>query len=370
MAKYNWNIDTLMEKLDLIQKLIPFENDPDKLKLLQRDYSIIEEHIEDYFEDDYTEQMKLLEYFIYIKDNFQTIEYLWPEFLKFASTVKKPIITPELKRNSLNNDDLLSITHDFYKSLNRFYFSNFMKNFGKRHNHIVYKRYNYENLSGETLALPSLKENYIEIYRDYTNEDILTTIHEYSHAISSNINPNHLSEEKSIFTEIDSLFMEIIASDYISNLFHDNTNVICKSNVLNDHYSNARDYRLMINLIKAERKLPNGFTSNKELKTIAKNKYQILPEVIDDVIGNPNLHNIIYLTSYMFAIELYKVYKEDKEKALHYLKKIIELDNMSELEYYNNIIKLGLIPNLSTKEYYEIVLNDALKLTRRKDVRK
>lgn len=53
----------------------------------------------------------------------------------------------------------------------------------------------------------------------------------------------------------------------------------------------------------------------------------------------------------MLAIELYKIYKEDKDKALYILKHIIMLDNTSNEQYYCNIQRLGLVPNLSIDEF-------------------
>lgn len=367
MAKYNWNIDTLIEKKNLIEKLILLEKDQDKLELLKKDYYNLQNIIDD--ENDYSiyDKMSLLENFDYIKENLQTIEFLWEDFKEFNNTINEPIITPELKRSSLSKNDLLTITHDFYKSLNRYFYGNFMKNFYRRNDHIYFNSYNNEGISGETIGLPSLKEAFIKICRDYTNEDILTVIHEYSHATSLSINPNNLNDtKKSLYTEIDTIFMELVASDYISKLFKDNSNTIFKASKLNEFADNADELSIMIDIIEGEKYTENGYTSNKMLKNIASKHFNVIPEVINDVIGEPNLTNTIYLTSYMFSLELYKQYLQDKEKALYNLKKIILLDNMNELEYYSNIKRLGLFPNLSLKTHYNEVKNEAKKLTRKK----
>lgn len=368
MAKYNWNIDTLIEKKNLIEKLILLEKDSDRILLLQRDYYHLQNLIDDEFNTYTYDKMSLLENFDYIKENLQTIEFLWEDIKKFNNTINEPIIIPELKRSSLSKNDLLTITHDFYKSLNKYFYGNFMKNFYRRNDHIYFNSYNNDGISGETIGLPSLKEAFIKICRDYTNEDILTVIHEYSHATSLSINPNHLNDiKKTLYTEIDTIFMELIAADYISKLFKDNSNaIIFKASKLNEYADNADELSIMIDIINGEKYTENGYTSNKMLKNIASKHFNVIPEVINDVIGEPNLTNTIYLTSYMFALELYKQYLQDKEKSLYNLKKIILLEDMDELEYYSNIKRLGINPNLSLKTHYNEVKNEALKLTRKK----
>jgi len=367
MAKYNWTVDTLIGKLKLIEKLIQNETDPEKLKALQYDYYTLQNHIDEYFNQTTEENLKLLESYDYFKDNLTQIDFLWDAFKRFYETVNYPIETPELKRYSLSKDDILSITHDFYKSLNNSFFCNFMKNFCRRNDHVVFRSMPQKILyTGESITLPSLKETYIEIYRNFTAEDIITTIHEYSHATSVSINPKHLYLTKSLYTEIDSLFMELIASDYLETLFKDGSSTILKAEGLNEQCSHADDISAIIDLINAEQFTINGYTSNKLLKSIAKKHCKLYPEELEEILNNSGPSQSLYLTSYMFAISLYKIYKEDKEKALYYLKKIILLECSNERQYYSNIRKFGIIPNDGLYEFQKQVQKEAQILTRKK----
>lgn len=366
MTKYNWTIDTLQERLILIEKLIKNETDPKKLQLLKKDYYELQKHIDDYYDRTPNEKMKLLETFQYLKKNLNQIEFLWLDFQEFARIVNKPIFVPDLKKCSLSKTDLLDITHDFYKSLNKFFFGNFMKNFYRRNDHIVFRGDDNLGLSGTTLTLSSLKESFIEIFRHYTFEDILTTIHEYSHATSASINPKHLDGTKSLYSEIDSIFMELIASDYIDSLFKDDFSTIFKAEKLYEYCDNASKLSIIIGAIEDEPKAKEGYVSNKQLKHTLQKEFAVIPDEVDFIIDEQNKYSPIYLTSYMFALELYRLYKEDKEKALYYLKKIILLEDMSEYEYYCNIKRFGIIPNLSLQSHYKEIKRDALKLTRKK----
>ena len=98
----------------------------------------------------------------------------------------------------------------------------------------------------------------------------------------------------------------------------------------------------------------------------AKMHCEVLGEEIDELFTLPNFTGIDYVVSYMFALELYKLYLIDKEKALYYLKKIILLECRSSQEYYCNIKRLGLFPNLTSSELHKKFTNEALTLTRKK----
>jgi len=367
MAKYNWNIDTLINRMKLIERLIERETDEEKLFLLQTDYSNLQNHIDDYFDNTPEDMFKLLEGLQYLKDELTPMKFLWPDFQEFADITSKFIKVPALKRCNLSKDDLLSITHDFYKQLNPFFFGNFMKNFYRRNDHIVFRSHNEDSLYvGETITLPSLKESFIEILREYTIDDALTTIHEYSHATSVSINPLHLSSSKTLYTEIDTIFMELIASDYLDTIMKSSNAPIIKADKINEFSGNADTLCAQIDLIEEESKTKNGFRNNKELKKVALEKCDLHPEEVEDLLNYPGIHSSIYLTSFMFALELYKMYKKDKEKALYYLKRIIMLANLSEEQYYSSIKRFGIIPNQSANEFYKECKSDVLRLTRKK----
>ena len=57
-------------------------------------------------------------------------------------------------------------------------------------------------------------------------------------------------------------------------------------------------------------------------------------EIFDDAFLFSGIAHEEYLASYMNAIELYMLYKENKDKALDTLKRIILLDEMNEEELF------------------------------------
>ena len=115
-----------------------------------------------------------------------------------------------------------------------------------------------------------------------------------------------------------------------------------------------------------QKNIKKGYFSNKSLKLIAKNDCNLEAIEVDNILNNAEITAIPYLISYMYALELYKLYKVDPEKSLYILRKIIELNRNSEEEYYNIIKSFGLHPNDCLNKYYKKVERDALTLTRKK----
>ena len=96
-----------------------------------------------------------------------------------------------------------------------------------------------------------------------------------------------------------------------------------------------------------ENKLQRNFKNKKE---IIKNWQEInyFPFNLYNILNN---HQYEYAFSYILALELYNLFQEDKDKALDTLKKLIELKCHNSKEYYVNVKKLGLIPNLNLLTY-------------------
>ena len=104
MAKYNWTIDTLIERLRLIEKLLTIETKPERLKLLNEDYNNLIKHIEDYFDYRPFESMKLLE--SYEKEKGAKMV---TKVIKFAIEEYNSFINARADINSTEIDEELEI---------------------------------------------------------------------------------------------------------------------------------------------------------------------------------------------------------------------------------------------------------------------
>ena len=364
MAKYNWTVDTLQLKIDELRRAYAKEENEDAKNLLASDINNLETWVDAFYDTEKYDMEKYTDIFKLLKSNINSLAFLWNDYEEFYRETKDIKVREHIfHKSSLSKDDLLTLTHDFYKSLNRCFFGNFMKNFRLRRDHVAFFNEPDEVYCGESVKIKSTKEAYLGIGRFFTIEDYLTTVHEYAHATSFQINLNHNDYDKRAFSETAALFMELLAKDYYFEQTKDYDASVYKINTHLEYIINAETLNLIIYLIRKEQLLGHEFTSTKEMRK------QLKPspfnnDVFDDAFLLSGIPHEEYLISYMYAIELYMLYKEDKDKALDTLKRIILLDNMSEEEYYSNIKKLGIIPNFSLRNFDRDLEEESIKLER------
>ena len=254
MGKYNWNIDTLVDRLNLLNELLKKETDPERLDALQSDSEYLENIIYQHFNPQDGKKPSLLEAYRDLRFQLNKINFIWGDFKEFSDIVSSHIEVPKLKKRSFTKEELFELTHDFYKSLNPFFYRNFMKNFRMRDTHVTfYNSTTIKGVVGETTPLPSLNETFIEVTRKSTIDDPLTLIHEYGHATSTSINPYHLCMQKDIFTEVDTLFFELLASDFLDKELGISEKVVTHINLLNEYFGFADKVSLQIALVEKKK---------------------------------------------------------------------------------------------------------------------
>ena len=388
MKKYNWSQSILENKLNmLIDEIIKrggsfnrktneiiLENANKESILLGFDISLLMNMIatvDKSFEYPIlaVDDLSLLEIYRESQEELENISFAKEDILNFykeSTLISSDITYEEQKKMNLKNDDILTIVHDFYKSLDPYFFKTFMKIFKQRKNNL--KTFNKEDTTpfmGCSYMLPYLNETYIAIARTYDIEDIITFAHEYMHTINYSINPRGAYEKnKSYFFEIDTLFIELIITDYLRNLFKNNE--ADKANLITHlEYCNQVIYSSIIYTLTDYEKTNNTqLQSNKQMKELIKNTFGIKENIFEEIFQTGDTEIITkYIISYMFDIELYLLYLNDKDKSLYILKKIIQVKGLSKEEYYKYIKSLGLFPSTSIHEYEEIIKSRTLKRT-------
>ena len=75
-------------------------------------------------------------------------------------------------------------------------------------------------------------------------------------------------------------------------------------------------------------------------------------EELEEIIGVHPSNDFIYIIGYIFAIELYLIYKENPDYAFYLLKKIMAIDLRKDSEsYFKEIIDLGINPTSSLDSF-------------------
>ena len=258
----------------------------------------------------------------------------------------------EIPNNFLffTDEDILDITNDFYKNQNKSIYRKFLEFYNERRNHLVFVE-GFHPESNITFFIPYFNEIFMSINKTNTLSTLYSSIHEFAHAISFKYNSEVTlyDKNKQLFLEIETLFFELVASDYFTTNINtkDEYHEIIQNHYLFLHESKIFDDRMKIaNLV-----MQSDIKTNEEFRKICNEELHFTNDYLDNIMKQNTLEILKYLTSYLFAIELYELYKKDKEKALHILEKIMLMKNNSTLKYYNNIKELGLNPNSHTTNF-------------------
>jgi hypothetical protein len=247
-------------------------------------------------------------------------------------------ISPSYTTLLLSDGEAVDLAYDFYQTQANIFFSNFLDVYDSLPNHLQFIKPN-SNTNGEMSRLKSTRESYIFVPNNPNITKATILIHELQHAIDGIENDKFV--DNIMVKEATAMFMEMIAADYISGRFkiprdgtmrraEQHSIVLTDSLYLLDKYEmfKSLDGEHITGLEEFYEKLYKKDYDDDEIETCLRYSTDSL---------------VSYQLPHLLAIELYYMYKEDKEDTLEYLLGIVNYctdDNiMSVLEGCE--IKLG-----------------------------
>ena len=271
-----------------------------------------------------------------LDEDEENLDYFEP-FYKIIEKVSKTKVkkgTISYTKILFSHDETLKLVEDFFKSQGHFYssgYENFKKNIK---NHLQFFKPNV-NSDGEILFLKSINESFVSI-PDYTNIcKLCIAVHELTHVIDAYHNPDfHYNLG---IREIDALFMEMIAADYFSKMLNlkkdGNIRKLFLHNIIKSTIDNIQKKTKMLQIYRKHKNAPlESFIVNMEL-------YGYTREQIEAYEKYNLVEDYYYVLPHFIAIELYFIYKNNKNKALLILEDIVNNgtdENICELlEKYN-----------------------------------
>lgn len=264
----------------------------------------------------------------------------------------------------LTDEELFSLVHDFYRdSTDAELFKIFRGMFKKRNRLVHLSRLQEIEPISESIFLPYYHKVHIRMKRKRTINDILELSHEYGHLVQYLMNYDKaFFESNYMFTEIVSLFFELLNADYLkhfeefrsasiqsqtrtyNSMLEDSDLLLIETGILS----------LWVELI--DKGVPKvNETLERELNNYVKDYKKItLGELLD-----MNLPlEFIYVLGYIIAIELFMIYSKDRDRGLYLLKKLIAIDiSLPKKEYFKAILELGIQPCESLEDYKSHIIN-------------
>lgn len=236
-------------------------------------------------------------------------------------------------------------------------------------NRLMFRSTTYGNLyGGNSFPIYGTREIFMDCIKANTIQDYISHIHESSHGINNLINPGIMWDpQKYCLIEVDSLFFELIGNEFVSgklNEFRDGHNIKLRT---------FYDYLYSADIICSKVDMYNELSPKSLNNKHAVQKFYKKEIGYDRTLTKDAMYSLIsgymhYIISYLTAVELYLIYRVDKDKALDMLYKIMMLKDLNNSQYLDEVRKIGIDPGHNIKIYYEILkkeeddLNNGKKL--------
>ena len=263
------------------------------------------------------------------------------DFLRSFIGLKVHIDIKEREEKHYSREDMDELVHDFYKSVGGIYYDKFLEYEKEKDSRVNYTK--IPTVESASHVVPLLNKYYINIGTESDDREVLESlVHEIGHILAFKINYKRYESNKE-FREIETLFLQDLADRYFAKVTNDKyftdmevLRIIHYYSIadLFDSIGNAYDL-IMDNALKVEE--PNDLF----LDMVKEQGITKFPE--KNVYNNMN-----YLFSYICALELVEMYREDKDKALDILTEIIR-NNDASTEYER--ITEHITPNRHVKKY-------------------
>ena len=287
--------------------------------------------------------------YLFLKSN----SFLWENVRKFALIDAPNIYGEFIFENSLDisDDEVIGLTHDFYKNAtDKKTFDTFLKIYNKRNKNLGIFQDPTTEFVADTVFLPYYQDSFIQLNRKNTYDDVGALIHEYGHSIQhlTNFNPTLYD---TVFAEVISVFFEIISFDYYANVKGlQYSTAMAQWDDFNSRILFADDLTDEFDIIKQIKRRKKGRSVREKIAQYAKQDASSLQGFVE----YNTSENLKYVIAELFGIELYMIYRKDRDKAMYIIHKIMELNlNLSSEDYYKEIEKLGIHLNRKVGEYQD-----------------
>ena len=267
-------------------------------------------------------------YYSIVSSFFKETVDFFPLIDKISAELEK--IDPDGNFDFLNtgatfsDNQILSLVDNFYANFDNELYLWFLEAFKDREHTVKFKdlKDNNGKTDGTTIFIDGVRKNFITIYRRDNVETYQCAVHEYGHVIASLINPEvSYTDRDDFFTEVASIFPELVAlyengtnEERIQNLYHLYTTFVT--------YIDSAEY-LCLHSPVLNTWADNKYKMSTTFFNTLKKDYDIDEECFEETLSTTIEDDGIYVLSFIVAVELFHIYKEDKKKALEIFKNLL-----------------------------------------------
>lgn len=363
---YKWDVYEINQILRTYQKKVKETNDP----VLKKQYNETYANILDLWEfyTDYIGEDKVHTCYDYsspvpiysiILDDLQILKdygIYAPIVRNFVAQFEGMFIpsSPNLPRIKTSSNGIVTMTSSFYQQFKGVFSSTYEQLASHFRTRLYFKKLSHSyDVGGNTHQICHTDIIFTDVGKANSFQDYISHIHESSHGITCLLNPDIMWDfGKYAFIEVDSLFFELLGIDYVRQQLGKEEDAL--------HLKQAifKDYLYSAMLVCSKMDLYNTLSkselkNNRHVRQFYKREIGYDKTGINDVC-HTYIHELLhYIVSYLTAIELYFLYKNDRDFALRLLHQIIMIKGLSPKASLERIQSLGIHPGEHIQEYYQ-----------------
>lgn len=236
MSNYNWSIEDIKKKIELINS---FENKEKYRNDIITLNSMLSKKIEKRTITNQIEQE--------LHDNHSQFQEWATSFVNSVEKNGNNSEIPQFGFKYIEDDDCLALVHEFYKTRHPYIYKLFLNEFNKKDTNLRMKESLFHS-SALTHHIKCFNQSYINIEKSNSIFDIVSLAHEYGHAVGFSINPEIINND--YFLIIDDLDGEYFQLEFINWLIENdiyteeailaklfiNRNMYCKARYIEHIY--------------------------------------------------------------------------------------------------------------------------------------
>ena len=350
--RYRWNQKDIFNATNKIQKLLEKEKDPEKIAF----YAKVIDAVNNYMFETYAPisyrpsslQERVIDatdshlaysrFVTYIGRFLDELNPLYDDICDLDEIegnlkYEKPELF-DFKRYT--HEETLSLVRGFYADFDKELYDIFMKIYDERYKSVKFVKHytnpddpTFQETSGYCFYLGGINKAYISVDEQKGITKVSDAVHEFGHAIRYSILPSSAySAENCFVSEVEAIFPELVFLYEQGKKIDSFQSSLAMFDPLATYYEKASCIRMQQLIVNA------WYDNNYKLD---KNVYQRLREVAqmdrNDVyaaLNTPIKANGPYIISFGIVLELFNLYKRDKDKAMYLYKKIIKYPSLGD----------------------------------------
>lgn len=241
----------------------------------------------------------------------------------------------------ITHDEALTLNYEFFSKIDEEIFKYFEILYKDRYKSIKFSKddstLSQYKVDGYCIFIDVVCKNFININDTIGLSKVVDLAHECGHAVANLFIENIYDTRDNFLTEMASLFFELAFHNDIGEKIDTFENTLLQFEKMN--YFNCEANLLLYHSQLIESWQHNKYNVSPDFYRYLKNKYQLRRTDIKESLNISIETDGPYIISYMVALELLHIYKDNKKEAMNILKQmLIKIKNNDSLDIVSEFI--------------------------------